>query len=231
MLEPDLVETAAEGLRDVATIFRGRAGRVGISFSVQSNMTSLAAAFRRLLEQVGSDQLDRLVLIRDVRVPVSPTAAKARQYLRELQENGRVKVVHPSVEVLAALDALRALLSDARSGDLACAGETVSPSVFEEWFRGQMSSQLQEFVRELLEPLSAGDETSPETALIESLQALLVEQPVQSLAQAAEQLGVSQQRLSDLSRRFPHAVGVLGSEDSVVFRVVAAGTDDSAEVR
>lgn len=231
LLEPDLEVTAAVGMQDVAAVFRGQAGRVGISICAQSNMNSLAARLRRLRDQAGSGQLDRLVVIRDGRVPLSLTARKAQQYLRELQEDGRTKVVHPTMEVLAALDALRALLSDARSGDLACAGATVSPGVFEEWFRVQMSSQLQEFVREVLEPASAGDETSQDTALFESLQALLAEQPVQSLVQAAECLGVSQQRLSELSRRFPHAIGVLGNEDLLVFRVVAAGTDDSAEVR
>jgi hypothetical protein len=147
-----------------------------------------------------------------------------------LQEDGRTKVVHPSVEVLAALDALRALLSDARSGDLSCAGETVSPGVFEEWFRGQMSGQVQEFVREVLEPLSAGDETSQETALFESLQALLAEQPVLRLQVAAEQLGVSPQQLIALSQRFSHGVGVLGDGDRLVFRAVAADDDDSVAV-
>lgn len=231
LLEPDLEVGAAAGMQDVAAVFRGRAGRVGISICAQSNMNSLAARLRRLRDQAGSGQLDRLVVIRDGRVPLSPTARRAQQYLRELQEDGRTKVVHPTVEVLAALDALRALLSDARSGDLSCAGETVTPGVFEEWFRGQMSSQLQEFVREVLEPASAGDETSQDTALFESLQALLAEHPVLSLVQAAERLGVSQQRLGELSRRFSHAIGVLGNDDLLVFRVVAAGTDDAAEVR
>jgi len=193
-------------------------------------MTRLAAQLRRLRDQAGSGRLDRLVVIRDARVPVTRTARRAQQYLRELQEDGRTKVVHPSVEVLAALDALRALLSDARSGDLSCAGETVSPGVFEEWFRGQMSGQVQEFVREVLEPLSAGDETSQETALFESLQALLAEQPVLRLQVAAEQLGVSPQQLIALSQRFSHVVGVLGDGDRLVFRAVAADDGDSVAV-
>jgi hypothetical protein len=230
MLEPDLEVTADTGLADVPAMFRGASGRVGVSICIHSNMTRLAAQLRRLRDQAGSGRLDRLVVIRDARVPVTRTARRAQQYLRELQEDGRTKVVHPSVEVLAALDALRALLSDARSGDLSCAGETVSPGVFEEWFRGQMSGQVQEFVREVLEPLSAGDETSQETALFESLQALLAEQPVLRLQVAAEQLGVSPQQLIALSQRFSHGVGVLGDGDRLVFRAVAADDDDSVAV-
>ncbi|MFN5585828.1 MAG: AAA family ATPase [Planctomyces sp.] len=230
MLEPDLEVTADTGLADVPAMFRGSSGRVGVSICIHSNMTRLAAQLRRLRDQAGSGRLDRLVVIRDARVPVTRTARRAQQYLRELQEDGRTKVVHPSVEVLAALDALRALLSDARSGDLSCAGETVSPGVFEEWFRGQMSGQVQEFVREVLEPLSAGDETSQETALFESLQALLAEQPVLRLQVAAEQLGVSPQQLIALSQRFSHVVGVLGDGDRLVFRAVAADDDDSVAV-
>ena len=230
LLEPDLEVTADASLQDVAAIFRGRQGRVGISICTQSNMTSLAARLKRLRGQADSGRLDRLVVIRDGRVPLSATARKAQQYLRELQEDGRTKVVHPTAEVLAALDALRALLSDARSGDLSCAGETVAPGVFEEWFRGQMSSQLQEFVREVLDPVAVGDETSQDTELFESLQALLADQPLLRMQAAAEQLGVSQQRLKELSQRFSHAIGVLGESDMLVFRVVAAGDDDSVEV-
>jgi hypothetical protein len=93
-----------------------------------------------------------------------------------------------------------------------------------------MSGQVQEFVREVLEPISAGDETSQETALFESLQALLAEQPVLRLQVAAEQLGVSPQQLIALSQRFSHGVGVLGDGDRLVFRAVAADDDDSVAV-
>ena len=59
----------------------------------------------------------RLIVVRDSRVPITPKATKTRQALDELQR-AEVVVRHPSPEVLAALDALRSLLSDAKSGDL-----------------------------------------------------------------------------------------------------------------
>jgi hypothetical protein len=154
---PMLVELVApaakpvrdEQLADVPLVFEGAGGRSGLSFCTQSNMNSRAAQLKRLKQQVSLQRLQRLVLVCDARVPLTPNARAARQYLGELEEQQAV-VVFPAVEVLAALDALRELLSDAKSGDLAFHGDTVAPQTVREWLKGHLPAALFEFVDEIL---------------------------------------------------------------------------------
>jgi hypothetical protein len=89
------------------------------------------------------------VLVKDTRVPLSPTANAAREYLGDLEQQGAV-VVCPSTESLAALDALRELISDAKSGDLDCQGRPVPPQAVGEWLAANVSKCLREFVDEVL---------------------------------------------------------------------------------
>ncbi len=131
-------------------IFEGPQGRSGLSLCTQSNMRSLATQLKRLKQQMSLRRLDRLVLVRESRVPLSPTAKVARQTLEELEQQQAV-IIFPAVEALAALDALRELLSDAKSGDLACQGQAVSPQSVEEWLSAHLSaSVLRDFVDDVL---------------------------------------------------------------------------------
>jgi hypothetical protein len=136
-----------EHLPDIPLVFESTAGsRSGLCVCTQSNMTSLAARLKRLKNQFSMQRLARLTIVRDERVPLSANAKVARQLLEELEEQHAV-ILHPPLEVLAELDALRELLSDAKSGDLACHGETVSPETAETWLSRQLSPGLREFAR------------------------------------------------------------------------------------
>ena len=56
----------------------------------------------------------KLILLRDSRLPIGRTAAKTRELRERLLKKG-ARWVEPSAEALATLDALRRLLSDAKS--------------------------------------------------------------------------------------------------------------------
>ncbi|MBS0263611.1 MAG: AAA family ATPase [Planctomycetes bacterium] len=134
-------------LKDVPVIFDGPPGvRIGLSFCTQANMTSLAAQLKRLKAQVALKRLAKLLVIRDLRIPISENAKAARQYLVDLEDEHAL-IVHPTVETLASLDALRTLLSDARTGDLEYAGERISPEAAEDWLSQNLPAELQEFGR------------------------------------------------------------------------------------
>ncbi len=136
-------------LADVSLIFEGPQGRAGLSLCTQSNMNSLAARLKRLKGQVALRRLDRLVLLRDSRIPISTGAKAARQHLEALEQQHVLSVI-PTVEALAALDALRELLSDAKSGDLACRGMAVVPQTVEEWLTPHLPNSLRDFGEEIL---------------------------------------------------------------------------------
>ncbi len=219
LIEPDLKVAHDDQLPDVSLILEGHSGRTGVSVCTQSNMTSLTARLKRLKSQSELGRLKRLVVIRDGRVPVSPTAKKAKEYLQDLQKGGAA-IVHPTPEVLATLDALRALLSDARSGDLAFHGDAVAPKTLEEWFAKQFSNNLKEFVREIIDTGSPAKESGEDSVLIEAINSLLTRQPMMNLEDAAGELGIPTEKLVDIARRYPHFFGILGNPESILFRAV-----------
>ena len=149
LVAPEAAPVSDELLPDVALVFDEAGRRAGLSVCNQANMNSLAARFKRLKQQLATGRLARLVLVKDTRVPLSPTANAAREYLGDLEQQGAV-VVCPSTESLAALDALRELISDAKSGDLDCQGRPVPPQAVGEWLAANVSKCLREFVDEVL---------------------------------------------------------------------------------
>ena len=149
MLVPEARQVNDELLADVALVVETPAGRTGVSICTQANMTSLGARLKRLKAQWAMGRLQRLVIIRDDRVPLSASAKKARQSLDELEQQS-VVALHPAVEVLAALDALRDLLSDAKSGNLAGADGTVTPQTVEAWLAAHLPTGLRNLLNEIL---------------------------------------------------------------------------------
>ncbi len=166
LIEDPPAQTRDLALRDVDFVLQTDSGRVGVSLCNHLNMTSLAGRLRRLLEQLDRRKLVKLVLLRDSRLTISAGARKAREYLDDL--TGReARLLQPTPEALAALDALRSLLSEARSGDLAHGSETVAPATLEDWLARHLPPSLQELIDDILsyEPLGAGetDQAAPKT--------------------------------------------------------------------
>lgn len=155
LVSPETRVVRDDLLPDVPLVFAGAHGKVGLSVCAQANMTSLAARLKRLKKQHARNRLDRLLVVRDSRLPITATARAAQQYLAELAEQ-RAVILTPPIETLAALDALRELLSDAKSGDLACQQIAISPETLEQWLAANLADELQQFVGEVLR--SAHDE-------------------------------------------------------------------------
>lgn len=149
LLMPDWTTTTDELLPDVHLILNGPSIKVGISLCIQSNMRNIGEQFKRLKAQWALNRLSRLILVQDDRTPLTKAAKVARQSFEELQSLG-VNVVVPEQQTLATLDALRDLLSDAKSGDLALDGESISSQTTEEWLTRQIPDNLRQFVQQLI---------------------------------------------------------------------------------
>jgi hypothetical protein len=139
----------ADDERDLHQVFEGPEGRIGLVHCTQMNMIKLAAHLRRLRDPNRGPKVRKLVLVRDPRLPISASAKKARAYLKDLKSAG-AGYLQPSVEVFAALDALRSVLSDAKSGDLANGGDAVEPALVEDWLMGSLPQDLIDFAKEIL---------------------------------------------------------------------------------
>lgn len=226
---PMLVQLAApaeklvrdEKLPDVALVIEGARGRAGIAVSADANMKTRAAQLRRLKAQFIPERLERLILVCDPRVPLSHGAKAARQYQADLVQEQHAELLHPSVEALAALDALRELLSDAKSGDLPYCGETVPPQTVADWLAANLPEELRDFVDGVLgETPGSGNPARSDAQAIEALNALLTGSPILHLEEAARVLECPVDEVADLARRRPDLFGLLGQPPTMLFRPV-----------
>ena len=176
----------------------------------ESNMTSLAARLRRLLAP-GEGQ-DALRILRDPRRPISRSAKKAQEYLRALEGRG-ARVIAPSQEALAALEALRTLLSDARSGDLACHGDTLGEATV----RGWLGAHLAPALVDLVEQITATGGADGDGEMLRALCDLLSTAPVGALDAIAAELVRDPQAVLECARRAPDEIGVLVGPPTVLF--------------
>ncbi|HWL09293.1 MAG TPA: AAA family ATPase [Planctomicrobium sp.] len=148
LLKPDQRLVEDKELPDVSLVFEYGLARVGVSCCTQSNMNSLQSQFRRLRDQVAQRRVQRMILLRDARLPISSGAKKTRESLEELERQGAT-LLSPDAEMLVTIDALRDLLSDAKSGDLSYNGETISPETVSAWLRPKLNDNLKNFVEQI----------------------------------------------------------------------------------
>lgn len=219
---PNVTMIRDDHLPDVELILSGPGGNCGVSLCTQASMSSLIARLKRLKQQLSKGRLSRLTILRDSRVPVSPTAKRTLELLAELQTVGAT-IVSPPVEALVALDVLRGLLADAKSGDLACRGETITQSTVESWLREHLTSELCEFAAAITgtqtADASAMQVGPDDSLLLESLSAQLLETPVIALEELARCVQQPPLELQKLVLRHPDRMRLLQGPPAVVFRV------------
>jgi len=140
----EFASLAAVEAAQADVVLLGNNGDFAVAICNERNMNSLAARFRRLLRgyaegAVGRDSVR--VVIRHATLDISPGARKTREYLAELTRMG-CRWVQPAAEALAALQAVRSLVSDSRSGDLSARGETLEPAEVTRWLFARTSPVL-----------------------------------------------------------------------------------------
>jgi len=202
---------------DVDMVIACPDAEVGICLCNHQNMNSLAGKFRRLVNGFPSDPKMRLVLLRHPELRIRPGAKKVNQYLRRLDDR-RVRLISPSLEALAALDALRSLLSDARSGDLTHRGTPVHEKTVREWFKSLKVSPAKVFMDDLLsesEPVSFEDQE-----MLQRLLEFLEKERVIALTEAARQMRLEASRLEAFIRIHFHEIGYLEGPPAVLFDIV-----------
>ncbi|MFO0593412.1 MAG: ATP-binding protein [Polyangiaceae bacterium] len=195
--------------------------RVALSVRDEADGRSLRPRLSALLSHLPKLGQARLVLVRDPRIPLSSKAVKAREHLAELRAKGAV-IVEPTVEALAALATLSAILADAKSGDLANDGETIGEGAVLAWLRALAEKDPARVaaIDELTAALFAGPEspgseqpTSTETredeALRLSLFDLLSRRRVVPIDDAGREIAVDPDKLVSLARRIPDRCLVL----------------------
>ena len=188
-------------------------GRAAIAICNQANMRSLANHVKKISDAWKPAANQKLLILRDARLPISRSAKATQHRMTGIQEQGG-RLVTVSAEAVAALAALRRLLSDAESGDLAHHGESVTPSTVEQWIAGHVPAALDPLLSEF--GAVGTDRIAP------ALAALLAERKMVTLEDAARSLEVSTGEVEECARRDPRQFGILGGSIPALFQPATA---------
>ncbi len=205
--------------RDIDFAINKGGERIALSLCNQ-NTKSLWRRLDRLKILLGEGNLNltKLVLLRDARLPISKSATGTLRRRDELVSEG-ARWVTLTAEMMAALDALRKLLSDAKSGDLAQNGETISPSTVEQWLSRNLGARLPQLAT-LLDEINGDSSASPsQIRLRERLAELLQAHHLISVEDAAHLLQYEPAAVAECARHYPDGLGMLDGSPAILFQL------------
>ena len=200
--------------KDIDLLLSHGEKRVAVTLCNQQNMKSLAARLKRLRDWHSRNKGIKMVLIRDGRLPISKTAVVTKNHLESLKEKG-VSLCRPDVDTLAALQALRSLISDARSGDLNDGGDTIGPKTVQEWLFRNLDTRLTTFFGEIVGVSETPEETDSE--LMSGILGVLKERRIITLEKLAEETRQSVFLIEEIVKRHPGRIGWLQGPPAVLF--------------
>ncbi|QGJ68619.1 Hypothetical protein PBC10988_2800 [Planctomycetales bacterium 10988] len=206
-----------EDLRDVDLLLSGKDGNIGVSFCNEASMNSLCRRLKRLRDQAKDKRFQKLAILRDPRIPITPTAKAANQYRKELLEKTSTNFLTPSLEAIAALDAIRKLLSDSKAGDLSLQGESIEPDKVKSWLLDNLPFELDDFLKDVL---SAPMIYPPHYELVEKIAELVEDQYLLDLTTVANHLKESITTLQNCIDKHPQRFGLLDGKAKVVYQLV-----------
>lgn len=202
---------------DISFLMRSPTGDIAISLCNQKNSSSLGDRLRRLKELKPGERHARLVLLRDPRLPIGKAARATRGYIGDLARTG-ARLVHPSLEALYALDALRRLLAAAKSGNVTLKGEAIRLQTVAEWLIDHLPDALEDFLKEIT--TSAALPLPREVSSREDLLDLINQRCVVSIDAAANELNLSKPEVMRLLSDSPDLIGLLEGPPQVLYRLV-----------
>ncbi|NCX97210.1 MAG: hypothetical protein EBX35_01080 [Planctomycetia bacterium] len=139
--------TTSPARPDVDLVISLPGRQVGISICNQEG-GALASHLKHMSQHPLGLREER-ILVRDMRLPIPHTYRRAWEHWerlvtgREATAEGipRIRAVCPSPELLASLEAVRSVSSDAHAGELECRGRTIPPHVVEAWIRSDLRDE------------------------------------------------------------------------------------------
>jgi hypothetical protein len=199
--------------------------RAALSLRNEADGRSLTPKLKALMAHTPRKDGAKLVIVRDARLPIAKTAVKAREYLKVLQERG-VSLLEPTVEALAALDALSSILDDSKSGDLANEERPLEAGAVLAWLKSLRTEITIEPVRELIDSLF-NERPPPPDGGEQDLADLLNHEHVIAVELAARILGQTSDRVLAIARNASARCLVLEGPPAVLLDV--AGIAPEAE--
>jgi hypothetical protein len=221
--EADVSERDTEG----ADLVVNAKTKVALSLRNEADGRSLGPKLKALLGRGPRKDGARLAIVRDPRLTIAKSAVKTREALDRLVAAGAT-IVEPTVEALAALEALSSLLADAKSGDLANEGEVLAPGDVVRWLRSLRDDLRLEPIKELVDVILKGGSDRSHAADEQDLAVFLGHERVASLDGATRELGWDAARLIDVARRNPSRFLVLEGPPVVLLDVAGIASEVEA---
>lgn len=165
----------------------------------------------------------QLVLMRDGRDGIPDGAKGSQDRLAELLKRG-ARLLQPSPEALAALDAARILIAESESGDLAHGGDPIHLRDVEDWLRRNTPEPVVRLLDELApaaEDSASPPESSPPIPVAEHLAAFLNREKLALVVSAAQAVQSTTEEVMECARQNPNRFGLLGGAQPVVFQRLA----------
>src|SRR5262245_22863896 len=212
---------------DYAAVINGK--RIALSLCNQ-NTKSLWRRFDRLSGQFDGSKAEKLVLLRDARNPISKNSTGTLQRREDLISRG-ARWVTLTAEMMAALDALRELLSDAKAGDLAWNGETMATATVEQWLVKNLNADLPQLAGLVEEVAGDSAVTLSDISLSEQLAELLRVHHLISVEDAACLLRHESDAIAECAERYQERFGVLSGPPIVLFQLTNEITTSNGEAQ
>jgi hypothetical protein len=220
--ETTMSERDAEG----ADLVVNAATKVALSLRNEPDGRSLGPKLKALLAHAPRKDGARWTIVRDPRLTIAKTAVKTRESLEKLVTAGAT-IVEPTVEALAALEALSSLLADAKSGDLANEGEAMAPGDVVKWLRSLRDDLRIEPIRELVDAILDDDGNASHAAAVQDLAVFLGRERVASLEVASREIACDASRLIEVVRRNPSRFLMLEGPPAVLLDVAGIAAEEA----
>ena len=189
--------------------------------------SALTSQLKRIAKQPPAAGGER-ILVRDMRLPIPHSSRIAWELWRQLTSGPektaggipRVRTLSPAPDLLAALEAVRVIMSAARAGELESHGGTIEPRVVEEWIREQLSEDVLESLLEEIEHGPARKATAQDIVHAQIRDAALEQlqrRHVMRVDELAEVTGCTPAEMGRFVIAAEPLFGVLGDPPTLVF--------------
>lgn len=226
------LKTSAPPTRDIDAVIATPRGEVALVVLDQTDMRATWRPLDRVLSAVGSGKLDAksVLVVRPASQPIPTKATATLSRLEQLRAAGG-RFLEPSLEAMAALDALRTLVSDARAGDLnEGSGKALDPRTVVDWLRKMREDDLAALADAFGLSSSDAPKPAPVQDHLSRLRSAMAEHRLAAAADIAVELGIAEEAVVALAAQHPDYVGLLGGPPAVLFDIVGARQTIDSEV-
>lgn len=207
--------------RDIDILAERGPVKLAVVVANHTNMNTMARRLGRILDQSQAPPGYKLVLMREARLGVSKSAQTTRERIHTIRGQGGITVdVVP--EAVAALEALRTLLAQAQSGDLAHRGESIGTDFVRSW----MTEHLPQSLEQILENVASSGPQGSRRDLLPELADFLRRSKVASLADAARAVDGSEEEVAACARENSDSIGLVGGTATVLFAIAESSARD-----